>query len=765
MTKNISSSGKIREVRLDHEIGDRYLSYALSTIVARSLPDVRDGLKPVHRRILFAMRESGNNPDKPYRKCASAVGYVMMRYHPHGDSAIYDALVRMAQDFSSRYPLVDGQGNFGSLDGDNAAAMRYTEARLTPLAMALMDGIDEDAVDLCDSYNGEYKEPTVLPAAFPNVLANGATGIAVGMATNIPPHNLDELCQALVHLLHHEDATSMDLMSFIKGPDFPTGGIIVDPPHTVAAAYASGRGSFRVRAKWIIEPLKNGQYQIVVTEIPFQVQKARLIEKIADLWAKKKLPLVADIRDESTVDVRLIFIPKNRTLDPIVIMESLFKQTDLELRFNLNMNVLDGGRVPKVMSLDQVLKAFLAHRFDVLIRRSNYRIRAISHRLTILDGFLIVFLNLDEVIRIIRFEDDPKESLKIRWPLSDVQAEAILNMRLRTLRKLEEQQIQEEYQKLTQEKTGLDALVISRSKQAKTLEKEFMSLQKKMAQTPALALRRTLFADLPQIDESLFEPVIEKEPITVVCSQKGWIRALKGHGLQTEDLKYKEGDDARFILKGETTDKLILISSHGRFYTIGLDKLPGGRTQGEPLRLMIDLEPQEDILDLMLVGGEALQQNYLLVSDQGRGFAVCLKDVIASTRGGKQVFVSSPEDHLFKCIPIKGSYIGLIGKNRKILFFEATELPVMSRGKGVMLQRYKGGGVSDVVTLDISQGMRWQIGERVRFESDLCPWVGKRASAGRLAPLGFPRSNQFLLLDAPEKKSETKESDHGSTTI
>jgi topoisomerase-4 subunit A len=621
--------------------------------------------------------------------------------------------------------------------------------------MSLMEGLEEESVNFTPSYNGEYQEPLVLPSAFPNVLANGATGIAVGMATNIPPHNLHELCDALCHLLKHKDATTQELMAFIQGPDFPTGGVIVEPASVMAQAYGAGRGSFRLRAKWQVEPLKNGQYQLVVTEIPYQVQKARLIERIADLWGKKKLPLLADIRDESAEDVRLVFIPKSKSLDPLVIMESLFKQTDLEQRFNLNMNVLQGGRVPRVMSLDEVLKSFLAHRFEVLQRRSQHRIRAIIHRLEVLDGFLIVYLNLDEVIRIIRFEEDPKDALKARWPLTDIQVEAILNMRLRALRKLEEQQITQEYEKLKSEKEGLEILLGSESKQAKSIERELKELQKKVEKYPHLPARRTQFEAPPQVDESLFEPTLEREPITIVCSQKGWIRALKGHHLQEEDLKYKEGDGPRFILKGETIDKLILISTFGRFYTLAMDKLPGGRTQGEPVGLMIDMAPQEDILDIKLVTGAALQEDYLLVSEQGRGFMVRLQDVVASTRGGKQVFNASEEDRLFKCLPLQGTHIGMIGKNRKILFFESQEVPRLTRGKGVILQRYKGGGVSDVITLNIQDGMRWRVGERVRFEPDLRPWLGKRATAGRLAPLGFPRSNHFILLPSLKETEGT----------
>lgn len=731
----------IIETPLDQELGDRYLSYALSTIMSRSLPDVRDGLKPVHRRILYAMKESGNTAEKPYRKSASAVGYVMMRYHPHGDSAIYDALVRMAQPFASRYPLVDGQGNFGSLDGDNAAAMRYTEARLTPLALALMEGIDENAVDFQPSYNGEHQEPQLLPARFPNLLANGSTGIAVGMATNIPPHNLDELCQALIHLLHHPKATTKELMSFIQGPDFPTGGIIVDTHEDLIRAYETGRGSFRTRAKWITEPQKGGGYQIIVTEIPYQVQKARLIEKLADLWAKKKLPLLADIRDESTVDVRIILIPKNRTVEPELLMESLFKETDLEMRFNLNMNVLDKGRVPKVMALDAVLRAFLDHRLHVLERRSHHRIGAVTRRLEILDGFLLVYLNVDDVIHIIRFDDNPKKTLQERFPLTLIQAEAILNMRLRSLRQLEEMNIQEEHKKLTAEKNNLEALMASPAKQRKVLTKEMETLRKLVVTDTVLGPRRTHFEAAPVIDIKRLDPPIEKEAVTIVCSKKGWIRAFKGH-VSAEDLKYKEGDEARFVLQGETTDKLILCASNGRFYTLNMEKLPGGRSQGEPLSMHVDLETHEKVIALFLF--HDLESLLFLVSKEGKGFKVKINDVLASTRSGKQVF--SKDITPLKCLPLNKTHVGLMGENRKLLFIEANDIPLLNRGKGVTLQKFKEAHLSDAVVLDLNEGMRWQVGERTRYESDLRPWLNKRGTTGRLAPLGFPRHNQFLLL-------------------
>jgi topoisomerase-4 subunit A len=739
-----TSPSEIYEAPLDQVLGERYLSYALSTIMARSLPDARDGLKPVHRRILYAMQESGNTSDKPYRKSASAVGYVMMKYHPHGDDPIYEAMVRMAQDFASRYPLIDGQGNFGSIDGDNAAAMRYTEVRLAACAGALLEGIHENAVDFQPTYNGETQEPVVLPAAFPNVLANGASGIAVGMATSVPPHNIDEVCQALLLLLREPGVDLAKILECIPGPDFPTGGVIVEDPAMIAQAYATGRGSIRLRARWAVEDLKAGQYQIVVTEIPYQVQKARLIEKIADLWNQKKLPLLADIRDESTTDVRIVLVPKSRTVEPEILMESLFRQTDLEIRFNVNMNLLDQGRVPRVMSLKEVLQAFLHHRREVLCRRTHFRIEQIVRRLEVLAGYLIAYLHLDEVIRLIREEDNPKHELMNRWALTEVQAEAILNMRLRALRKLEEIEIRKEYTTLQEEKQQLEELLASVALQSNKIAQDIRIIQDKFGAHHPHGKRRTHFAKAPQIAEQQFDALIEREPITVICSEKGWIRVLKGHITDPQDLKYKEGDQQRFVCMGETTDKVLIFSTNGRFYTITPDKLPGGRGHGEPIRLMIDLEKDDDILALMVVNAEQIQHGKLLLaSSDGRGFIVAIKDVLAQTRSGKQV-LSMPKNTVARvCCPIEGDAVAVLGTNRKLLIFKREELPELTRGRGVMLQKYKSGQLADIKTLSLDQGLSWKIGEKVRLIQDLRPWLGKRGQIGRMPPVGFPRINKF----------------------
>ncbi|MCA0369866.1 MAG: DNA topoisomerase IV subunit A [Proteobacteria bacterium] len=738
-------SGHIQDTPLHEALGKRYLSYALSTIMARSLPDVRDGLKPVHRRILYAMKESGNTSEKPYRKSASAVGYVMMKYHPHGNDPIYEAMVRMAQDFSSRYPLVDGQGNFGSLDGDNAAAMRYTEARLSSCAGALLEGIDEEAVDFQDTYNGETQEPLVLPSAFPNLLANGATGIAVGMATNVPPHNVAEICEALLLLLKKPTATIAEILELMPGPDFPTGGIVVDSREDIEAAYATGRGSLRVRARWEREDLKGGLYQIVVTQIPYQVPKARLIEKMADLWTKKKLPLLSDIRDESTTDVRLVLVPKARTVDPQVLMESLFKVCDLETRFHINMNLLDHGRVPRVMSLKEVLQAFLNHRREVVCRRATHRLGQVDKRLEILEGYRIAYLNLDEVIRIIREEDDPKAQMQAKWGLTDLQVEAILNMRLRALRKLEEIEIKKEHEALSLEREELITLLADEGLQWKKVSLQIKEIYKRFGPTTPLGARRTTFEAKPQVSEMPLEAFVERESVSVVCSQNGWIRSLKGHNPSEADLKYKEGDGPRFLLKGETVDKLIIFASNGRFFTVGLDKLPGGRGHGEPLRLMIDLDPQDEIVDMFVATREMIEKERLLVvSSSGRGFVVALKDVLAYTKGGKQILNVTGTAKAKKCVMMTGDAVAMVGENRKLLIFMQEEIPQMSRGQGVLLQRYRDGRMSDVMCLTLEEGLSWKSGERTRHEQDLRAWLGRRGQSGRMPPVGFPRTNTFV---------------------
>jgi len=736
-------AGDIRETRLADALGERYLAYAMSTIMSRSLPDVRDGLKPVHRRLLFAMRQLKLDPQKGFKKCARVVGDVIGKYHPHGDSAVYDAMVRLAQDFAVRYPLVDGQGNFGNIDGDNAAAMRYTEARLTEVAMALLSGIDEDSVDFRDTYDGEEEEPCVLPAAFPNLLANGSSGIAVGMATNIPPHNAGELCDGLLHLIKFPNAGIEKLVDLIPGPDFPTGGVLVEERASIIETYTKGKGSFRIRAKWEKEELSHGMYQIVITDIPYQVQKSKLIEKVAELLIAKKLPLLADIRDESTEEVRVVLEPRNRTVEAEVLMEQLFKLTDFEVRFGLNMNVLDADQTPRVMDLREVLQAFLDHRRVVLQRRSNYRLQKIEHRLEILEGYLIAFLNLDEVIRIIREEDHPKEDLMSTFKLTDVQAEAILNMRLRSLRKLEEMEIKTEHDQLSAERDGLQTLLADETLQWARISDEIRETKKKFGQKTELGKRRTNFGDAPSADVVNFEAFIEREPVTIVCSQKGWIRAFKGHNNDEATIKYKDGDKGRFVLKGYTTDKLLVFATNGRFFTIGCDKLPPGRGQGEPIRLMVDIGNENEIVDMFIHEPE---RQILLASSAGRGFAIQEKDVAAQTKNGKQILNLQDGEKAKICLPITGNAIAVVGDNRKILIFKTEELPSMARGRGVILQKYRDGGMSDVTTFNLEDGLSWQMGgdsERTRTVTDLLPWIGKRAGAGRLAPTGFPRNNKF----------------------
>ncbi len=743
MSRTSDQATKIIDTSLEKALGDRYLSYALSTITARSLPDVRDGLKPVQRRILYAMRESGNTAEKTYRKSASAVGYVMMKYHPHGNDPIYEALVRLAQEFSTRYPLVDGQGNFGSIDGDNAAAMRYTEARMTKAAAAMLDGIDEDAVDFHDTYNAETVEPDVLPASFPNVLANGATGIAVGMATNIPPHNLGELCEAMLALIKNPQSSVEDLLHIVPGPDFPTGGIVVESPQSLRNTYATGRGSIRLRARYEVEQLKGGLYQIVVSEIPYQVQKARLIEKIAELLSEKRLPLLADVRDESTTDIRLVIIPKSRTVDPDVLMESLFRLTDLETRFAVNMNVLDEGRMPRVMNLKDILQAFLKHRRIVLQRRTQNRLNQIAHRIEILAGLRIAFLNLDEVIAIIRNEDDPKPVLMKRFELSDIQAEAILNTRLRSLRKLEEMELAKELEALQKEQSDLQNLLGQESSQWRAIAKEIAETNKAFGQGTPLGRRRTTFAEAPQLADVPLEAMVEREPVTILCSQKGWIRVLKGHGLNLDEQKYKEGDAAGFALTGWTTDKLLIMSSDGRVYTIGVDKLPGGRGFGEPLRLMIEMPNNNHVVNILVIANDQMETHYIVASSSGRGFMVQGRDLVAQTKNGRQVLNLDEGESAQIFLPIIGDHVAVVGQNRKMLVFPVSELPQMARGKGVKLQAYRDGGLSDLITLNLADGLSWATGSRTRTEPDLRPWMGKRAQSGRMVPVGFPRSGMF----------------------
>ena len=735
-------SGEIRNVDFAAALGERYLSYALSTIMSRSLPDVRDGLKPVHRRIVHAMHQLRLDPASGYKKCARVVGDVIGKFHPHGELAVYDALVRLAQDFSQRYPLVDGQGNFGNIDGDNAAAMRYTESRLSAVAQAMLDGIDEDAVDFRPNYDGEDSEPVILPARFPNLLANGASGIAVGMATSIPPHNAGELCAALLHLIEQPACAVGELHARIPGPDFPTGGILVEPPDSIRQGYETGRGSFRLRARWTTEALGHGLYQIVVTEMPFQVQKARLIEKIAALLEEKKLPLLADIRDESTEDVRLVLEPKTRNVEAEMLMEQLFRLTELEVRVPLNLNVLDPLGVPRVMNLKEALQAFLDHRRVVLQRKSRHRLAAVARRMEILRGQIVVYVNLDEVIRIIREGDDPKAEMMARWELTEVQAEAILNMRLRALRRLEEIEIRKEIDQLSADEAKLAALLSSEKRQWRSIANEVKTTAAQFGGETPLGRRRTEIAAAPAPIEIPAEALVEREPVTVLCSTKGWIRAVKGHNASAAEQKYKEGDAPRFAVASETTDRLIVFGTNGRFYTIGVDRLPGGRGHGEPLRLMIDLPNEHDIVAMFPYRPG---MELLLVANDGRGFVVDGEEAVAQTRAGKQVLTPGEGAVARVCTQAEtGDAVAFVGDNRKMLVLKLDEIPLMTRGRGVILQRYNSGGLADCKVFRLDDGLSWRQGEnRIRTETNLSPWLGSRGAAGRLVPTGFPRSNRF----------------------
>ena len=735
------SAGPIEPVNLREALEERYLAYALSTIMHRALPDVRDGLKPVHRRVLYAMQQLRLAPQGEFRKCAKIVGDTMGNFHPHGNQAIYDALARLAQDFSVRYPLIDGQGNFGNIDGDNPAADRYTEARLTEIAAQLLDGIDEDTVDFRPNYDGREQEPVVLPANFPNLLANGTSGIAVGMATNIPPHNAGELCDAALHLIKFPNATADKLVDFVPGPDLPTGGIIVEPRDQIVQAYKTGRGSFRLRARWTKEDTGRGTYQIVVTEIPYQVQKARLVARIAELLLAKKLSLLADVRDESTEEVRLVLEPKSRTVEPQLLMESLFKLTELETRLPLNMNVLTRGQVPNVLSLRQVLREWLDHRKAVLVRRSKFRLAKIDHRLEVLAGYLIVYLNLDKVIKIIREKDEPKPALMRAFKLTEIQAEAILNMRLRALRKLEEMELRREHDDLTKERKELKSLLGSDDKQWKRIGDEIKEVKERFGQKTALGRRRTRFEEAPEIEIELAEAMIEKEPITVVLSEKGWIRSLRGHQTALDSLQFKEGDQLKRAVLAQTTDTLLLFATNGRFYSLAADKLPGGRGAGEPLRLMLDLEETADAVELMV---HVPERKLLVASTSGHGFVVAEDEVVAMTRKGKQILNVPADEEAVACAPVDGDSVAVIGDNRKLLLFPLKDLPEMPRGKGVRLQRYKQGGLADAKTFTKKEGLTWiDSAGRTFTHTELRDWWGARAQAGRLPPKGFPKSNNF----------------------
>jgi len=745
--------GDVEEVGLREALEERYLAYALSTIMNRALPDARDGLKPVHRRILYGMRLLRLDPGAAFKKSAKVVGDVMGNFHPHGDQAIYDALVRLAQEFAQRYPLVDGQGNFGNIDGDNAAAMRYTEARLTEVARLLIEGIDEDAVDFRATYDGTNEEPVVLPAAFPNLLANGSQGIAVGMATAIPPHNAAELCDAALFLIDNPKARSKTLLKYVKGPDFPTGGVIVDTPETIAEAYNTGRGSFRVRARWKQEDTGRGTYVIVITEIPWLVQKSRLVEKLAELINEKKLPLVADVRDESAEDVRLVIEPRSRSVDAELMMESLFKLTELESRIPLNMNVLVKGRVPQVLGLAEALREWLDHRREVLLRRSKHRLAEIEHRLEVLGGYLVAYLNLDKVIKIIRKEDEPKPVLMKTFKLSEVQAEAILNMRLRNLRKLEEMEIRAEDKALREERTKLKSLIGSPAQQWKTIAGQIKELKNTFGPKTDLGCRRTTFGIAPAHDEAAIEEaMVVREPITVVVSDKGWIRALRGHVTDLSGVTFKTDDNLKFAFPTETTAKILIFGSNGRFYTIEASKLPGGRGHGEPVRLFIDLEDADVVAALAYQGG----RKFLVASYGGNGFIVPEDDVLGTTRKGKQVLNLKAPDKAAAMTTVDGELVAAIGANRKMVIFELNQAPEMGRGRGVRLQRYKEKGLSDVTTFKAGEGMSWTDGAGRSFTLDmkeLKDWRGNRADAGRIAPKGFPKNNKFRSPPAGGKSN------------
>ncbi|WP_102957948.1 DNA topoisomerase IV subunit A [Mangrovicella endophytica] len=736
--------GDIEPIDLKAALEERYLAYALSTIMGRALPDVRDGLKPVHRRIVHAMRVLRLDPGQGYKKCARIVGDVMGKFHPHGDASIYDALVRLSQDFSVRYPLVDGQGNFGNIDGDSAAAMRYTEARMTDVAVLMLRGIDEDAVDFRPTYNEEDQEPVVLPGAFPNLLANGSSGIAVGMATNIPPHNAAELCDAALKLIESPEADTDTLLRFVQGPDFPTGGVVVDSRAQIREAYDTGRGSFRVRARWEKEEQGRGGYVVVVTEIPYQVQKSKLIEKIADLLQARKLPLLADIRDESAEDVRVVLEPKSRTVDAELLMESLFRLTDLETRFPLNMNVLSGGKVPKVLSLKEALTEWLAHLRDVLVRRTNHRLGQIERRLEVLSGYIIAFLNLDEVIRIIREEDEPKQELMRTFELTDVQAEAILNMRLRSLRKLEEFELKREHDALSAEKAEKEALLGSTERQWAAIAGEIREVRETFSKKTKLGKRRTLFADAPsRALDDIAVAMIEKEPVTVVLSQKGFLRAMRGHVADPATLTFREGDSLKFAIPAMTTDKLVFLSTGGRAFTLGADKLPSGRGLGEPLRLAIDMDDDQDIVLGFVVDPAGKR---LVASSDGSGFVVSENEMLSGTRKGKQIMNVAGQVRLMLAVPITGDSVAVVGENRKMLVFPLIQVPEMTRGKGVRLQRFKDGGLSDVRIFRMAEGLSWHdTAGRLftRSEAELLEWRGDRAQAGRMVPKGFPKSGRF----------------------
>ena len=732
---------KIKDVQFSEELSKRYLSYAMSTIVSRSLPDVRDGLKPVHRRLMYAMRQLHLDPKNGYKKCARVVGDVIGKYHPHGDSAVYGAMVRLAQDFSVRYPLVDGQGNFGNIDGDGAAAMRYTEARLTEFAMDLMDGLSDDAVEFMETYDGEDSEPTVMPAMVPNLLCNGAMGIAVGMATNIPPHNLSEVSDALLYMIENKEADDEALVRRIKGPDFPTGGVIIDSFATILQNYKQGKGNFRVRAKWETEDLGHGQYQIVVTEIPYGVIKAKLIEKIAELLLNKKLPFLGDVRDESAQDVRIVLEPKSRMVDATLLMEQLFKLTEMEAKFSMNMNVLDSDGVPRVMSIAEVLREYLQHRNNILLRKIKYRLGKINARLEVLEGYLIAYLNLDEIIRIIREEDEPKTTLMAQFKLTDTQAEAILNMKLRNLRKLDEAQINDEHSDLLAEKEALEILQNNEDKRWAAIAEEIKRTKEKYGKRTALGRRRTEFAEAPADIEVPLEAMIEKEPITVILSQKGWIRALKGYIDLKEEFKFKDDDALAFAIHAQTTDKIVILDNKGKFFSISANDIPSGRGFGQPLRLMIDLANNDEVVAMFVYEPKA---SYLIASDKAYGFIVDENHVLAQTRQGRKIMNVTDGENIKFCLKMTGDYVAIVGENRRLLVFKAEEIPTMARGHGVLLQKYKDGAIADIQIFNGEVGFSYNRTGGICTEKELITWLGHRAQVGKIVPFGFPKTNKFL---------------------
>ena len=740
MTDMINNN--IEQVDFTKAISERYLSYALSTIMSRSLPDVRDGLKPVHRRLLYAMIKLRLDPNSGYKKCARIVGDVMGKYHPHGDVAIYDTLVRLSQNFSLRYPLIDGQGNFGSIDGDNAAAMRYTESRMTHICSLIMQDLDQGTVDFTPTYDNSDTEPELLPAAFPNLLANGSEGIAVGMATSIPPHNLHELCDALIYMIEHsgKELECDDVLQFIKGPDFPTGGIITDSQEIIRRAYATGKGSFKVRARWETEKLHHGLYQIVITEIPYQVQKSKLIEQIADLMHEKKLPLISNIRDESDENIRVVIEPKVRSCSAEMVMESLFKLTDLESRIHLNMNVLSSAGSPKVMNILEVLQEFLTHRQVIVTRRSQFWVNKIRDRLEILDALKIVYLNIDEVIRIIREEDDAKLALINRFKITDNQAEAILNIKLRALRKLEEEQIDAEHKELTNKLQNLEAILADPKKLWSLIKKELKEVQKEFGYDTKLGVRRTDFELVTASDQVIdISAFIEKEPVTIICSKMGWIRAVKSHNIDVENLKFKEGDSLSFLLEAHTTSNILICTNSGKFFTLLADNITKGKGQGESIKLMLDIG-DDDIINILPYDP---QQKLLLVSSQGKGFIVESNDVLASTKNGRQIMQVKAGSTCAICHPVVGDMLAIIGSNRKLLVFPVADIPVMKKGQGVTLQKYKNATVMDAKTFAFSEGLSWSLGNKIRTEKEIMAWRAVRGGIGKIPPVGFPKNNRF----------------------